>query len=56
MKVSWTKPSECLTFWDWLYAYWNLRAGWDGPCVMLREHGHRIFGFEFVRIVRHTSD
>jgi hypothetical protein len=54
--VKWVRPSECSDLAGWFSHTWNLRAGWEGPYVMLRELGTRFLGFEWVKIVRITSE
>lgn len=44
MKLYWNLPGATLTFWSWLYWDWDSRHHWDGPYILWREHGVRIFG------------
>lgn len=56
LPIKYSKPSECTSLRHWIYASWNIRAGWEGSYVMLREIGTRLFGFEFVTIKRRTAE
>lgn len=46
----------CTSFFTWLYSAWDFRVGWDGPYWMVREHGTRILGMEFVRFYKVNAD
>ena len=55
-KRYWVKPSECISFWHWMYFTWDFRKRWKGSSILIREIGIRIFGFEFTYDYKQKED
>lgn len=45
--MAYSRIKQCNDFWSWLFHEWDMRDHWDGPYILWRKHGYRIFGFEF---------
>ena len=46
MNATYTKISQCTSFWTWLWCEWDIRKRWEGPSRLIREVGIRICGVE----------